>query len=115
MANVEVASASVIQVLVSYGAQARQVDTVALQLPAGATVADALRASGLLARHGLVLDEHLRVGVWMKVQPLDALLRDADRVEIYRPLKVDPKEARRLRYRRQGDRPPRGTPPPVAA
>jgi uncharacterized protein len=39
--------------------------------------------------------------VWGRVTPLDHVLRDGDRVEIYRPLTVDPKEARRLRYKRQ--------------
>ena len=40
-------------------------------------------------------------GVWGRVQPLDHVLRDGDRVELYRPLTVDPKEARRLRYKKQ--------------
>ena len=71
-----------------------------LELPAGSSVADALRASGFLEVHGLALDS-LRCGVWGRVQPLEHALRDGDRVEIYRPLTVDPKEARRLRYKRQ--------------
>jgi putative ubiquitin-RnfH superfamily antitoxin RatB of RatAB toxin-antitoxin module len=41
----------------------------------------------------------LSVGVWGALRGLDHPLRDRDRVEVYRPLKVDPKEARRLRYR----------------
>lgn len=90
-----------LSVQVSYSPAPRQVDSVALKLPAGSTVADALRASGLLERHGLVLDAALSVGVWMKAKPLETPLREADRVEIYRGLKVDPKEARRLRYRKQ--------------
>jgi putative ubiquitin-RnfH superfamily antitoxin RatB of RatAB toxin-antitoxin module len=75
-------------------------DLVQLHLPAGATLADALQASGLLQRHALEKDG-LSVGVWGRVQALDGLLRDRDRVEIYRPLQVDPKEARRQRYRHQ--------------
>ena len=74
-------------------------ERVTLQLRLGATLADALRASGLLERHGMTADI-LRVGIWSKVQPPDAVLRDHDRVEIYRPLTVDPTEARRLRYKR---------------
>lgn len=86
-------------------------DFVALSLPAGACVADALRASGLVARHGL--DETtLRIGVWFKVRELSTALRDRDRVEVYRALTVDPKEARRQRYRR--DRPARARPGPAA-
>jgi hypothetical protein len=75
-------------------------DLVALHLTAPATVADALRASGLLERHALVA-EGLRVGIWSRVVPLDAPLRERDRVEVYRPLRIDPKEARRQRYRKQ--------------
>jgi putative ubiquitin-RnfH superfamily antitoxin RatB of RatAB toxin-antitoxin module len=74
-------------------------DLVALQLPEGSTLADALHASGLMQRHSLPL-EGLRVGVWCKAKELSTPLRDRDRVEIYRPLIVDPKEARRQRYRR---------------
>ncbi|MBK7615593.1 MAG: RnfH family protein [Burkholderiales bacterium] len=47
------------------------------------------------------LDVSLHVGIWAKAKPLDTPLRDADRVEIWRGLKVDPKEARRQRYRKQ--------------
>jgi putative ubiquitin-RnfH superfamily antitoxin RatB of RatAB toxin-antitoxin module len=74
-------------------------DRVSVSLPAGATLAQALAASGVLSRHGLV-PEGLRVGVWSKLRALDTVLVERDRVEIYRPLKVDPKEARRQRYQR---------------
>lgn len=90
-----------LNIQVSYSPLPRAVDTVSLQLPAGSTVTDALRASGLLERHGIALDEHLSVGIWTKVRPLDTPLRESDRVEIYRGLLVDPKEARRQRYRKQ--------------
>lgn len=78
-------------------------DLVAVCLPAGATVADALRASGLAPRHALQTED-LRVGVWSRVVEPGTPLRDRDRVEIYRPLTVDPKEARRLRYRQHKER-----------
>ncbi len=78
-------------------------DLVTVTLPAGSTVADALRASGLQARHGLA-PEALRVGVWGRVRDAESPLRDRDRVEIYRPLTVDPKEARRQRYQRHKER-----------
>ncbi len=78
-----------------------QVDGVVLDLAEGATLRDALNASGLLLRHALLL-EGLRAGVWCREKPLDTVLRDRDRVEIYRPLTVDPKEARRQRYKRHG-------------
>ncbi len=78
-------------------------DLCALQMAEGATVADALQASGLLQRQGLK-PEGLRLGVWGKAREADSQLRDRDRVEIYRPLTVDPKEARRLRYKRHRDK-----------
>ena len=78
-------------------------DLVSLTLPVSATVADALSASGLLERHSLPT-EGLRLGVWSKLREATAPLRDKDRVEIYRPLLVDPKEARRQRYQRHKDK-----------
>lgn len=93
-----------LQVQVAYCPEPGLSDCVDLQLPAGAVLGDALHASGLLARHGLAL-QGLRVGIWSRVQELDTPLRAQDRVEIYRPLQVDPKEARRQRYKR--DRPGR--------
>jgi uncharacterized protein len=93
-----------LHVLVNYSPAPRVVDEVKLELAPGATLADALKASGLLELHALVLDESLQVGIWAKARPLDTPLREADRVEIWRGLKVDPKEARRQRYRGQPDR-----------
>jgi putative ubiquitin-RnfH superfamily antitoxin RatB of RatAB toxin-antitoxin module len=72
-------------------------DRVQLSLPPGATLADALQASGLVQRHGLP-PEGLRLGVWCKPREAHTPLRERDRVEVYRPLSVDPKEARRQRY-----------------
>ena len=78
-------------------------DFTSLRVAQGATVLDALRFSGVLQRHALA-EEGLRLGVWGKAREASSPLRDRDRVEIYRPLKVDPKEARRLRYKRHRDR-----------
>lgn len=89
-----------LSVEVVYCAAPGHTDRVLVQLAGGATLADALRMSGLLQRHSLQ-PERLNVGVWGRVQVLGWLLRDGDRVEIYRPLQVDPKEARRQRYRDQ--------------
>ena len=76
-----------------------RVDASALELPAGATLAQAFAASGLAARHPGC--EQWPLGIWGRVRPAATPLRDGDRVELYRPLTVDPKEARRLRYRGQ--------------
>jgi putative ubiquitin-RnfH superfamily antitoxin RatB of RatAB toxin-antitoxin module len=99
MASAE--AAIVVKVQVSYSPAPRQVDQVELNLPPGSRVTDALRASGLIERHGLGAPGDLSVGIWGKVRPLDTPVREADRIEIYRGLTVDPKEARRQRYRKQ--------------
>jgi uncharacterized protein len=93
------APAEALRVEVAYCPRPGVADVSALTLPPGATLADALRASGVLARHGLA-EADVKAGVWCKARPLDTPLRDRDRVELYRPLTVDPKEARRQRYRR---------------
>lgn len=71
---------------------------VPLNLPDGARLDEAVAASGLCQRHGL-LPESVEAGIWGRRQPLQTPLRDRDRVELYRPLRVDPKEARRQRYK----------------
>lgn len=99
MAGAEVAVQAKLHVEVAYSPRARVVDIVALQLPAGATLRDAVDASGLVARHAIAAPQ--RVGVWGRLRKLDDAVHDGDRVEIHRPLVVDPKQARRLRQRRQ--------------
>jgi putative ubiquitin-RnfH superfamily antitoxin RatB of RatAB toxin-antitoxin module len=88
-----------LRVEVVYCPQPRQCERVSLDLEEGACLVDAVAASGICQRHGLDAAA-LRIGIWGRVQALQTPLRDQDRVELYRPLKVDPKEARRLRYRR---------------
>lgn len=81
-----------------------RLERLALELPAGSTVADALRASGWLERLAPAEAEALRFGIWGRACAADTVLRERDRIELYRPLQVDPKEARRQRYRRDGVR-----------
>lgn len=66
-----------------------------VRLPAGSTVEDALAASGLAEEVGNLSPE--RVGIHGEEVPSRAIVRDGDRVEVYRPLRVDPKDLRRLR------------------
>lgn len=101
------ASAEPLSVSVAYSPRAGSVDEVVLQLPPGATLIDALRASGLLQRHPEIDLAVLRTGIWGRAKPHDTPLRERDRVELYRPLVVDPKEARRQRYRKDRKAPPR--------
>lgn len=80
------------------------VQEVALELPDGATAAQALTATGwpLLPRLHAAGPDRLTLGIWGRQAGLDTPLRDRDRVELYRPLRVDPKVARRERFQRQG-------------
>ena len=78
---------------------------VDLQLPLGATVRDAVAASGLLQCLPGTPIEALDLGVFNRACTLERLLQPGDRVEIYRPLQIDPKAARHLRVaaRRKAD------------
>ena len=69
---------------------------IQLELPAGASVADALERSALAARHPELDLAGAQVGIFGKLTDRKAILADGDRVEIYRALVADPKE-RRLR------------------
>ncbi len=111
-----------IKVTVVYSPAPRQVEELELVLPAGSTPHAALAAlaalvalvaitnNGSKARWpelGSIEDAGDRgaswtLGIWARSASLDQVLRDKDRVEIYRPLLVDPKVARRERFAKQG-------------
>ncbi|MES2740866.1 MAG: RnfH family protein [Pseudomonadota bacterium] len=76
-----------------------------LHLEAGATLEQAIVASGLLDEVSGIDLATCPVGIYGKKKPLDTVLREHDRVELYRPLLADPKETRR---RRAGNRPAKG-------
>ena len=95
------ATAAHIGVTVVYSPHAGAVEEVTLSLRAGSTIADAVRASGLPQRHATASLADAPVGVWGVLRGPHDVLREADRVELYRPLSVDPKEARRRRQRVQ--------------
>ena len=72
-------------------------DVSAVALPAGSTAADAIAASGVLGRRPEIGAGAPDVGIWGRPCTLAQALEDGDRVEVYRPLRVDPKDARRVR------------------
>jgi putative ubiquitin-RnfH superfamily antitoxin RatB of RatAB toxin-antitoxin module len=84
-----------INIQVVYALPDRQ-ELLSLALPAGSTVLQALIASGLMEKHGLDVAA-TKFGIFGKQTKLDVVLRDLDRVEIYRPLIADPKEMRKAR------------------
>ena len=85
-----------IRVQVCYALPERQI-VRELTLQEGATVEEAIRASGVLQEAPEIDLGNNRFGVFGKLKALDAVLREHDRVEIYRPLVADPKESRRQR------------------
>lgn len=89
--------ADTIDVEVAYAEPGRQF-LRRVTLARDATLADAISASGLEAELGIDASP-LATGIWSKPKPRDTLLADGDRVELYRPLTADPKEARRRRAR----------------
>jgi putative ubiquitin-RnfH superfamily antitoxin RatB of RatAB toxin-antitoxin module len=68
-----------------------------LEVPEKSTIIDALRLSGLLEKYPEINVEKGKFGLFGKLSKTDVVLREKDRVEIYRPLLADPKEVRRKR------------------
>lgn len=96
------AGATTLRVVLAAALLPGQVELTTLDLPSGTDVAAALLASGLRQRLPESVWPGLQIGIWGQTCTLNTLLRDGDRIELYRALQVDPKEARRLRYRRDG-------------
>ena len=88
----------VVEVVLALPGRAHRVQ---LRLPVGSDVGEAIEASGLSSLAGAppLLDGH--VGRWGKACDTTALLQEGDRVELYRPLVVDPMVARRRRAQRK--------------
>lgn len=91
-----------IAVTVVYSSHAREIEEKTLVLEEGSTVEQALVASGLVLPPTLEAAPLAGMGIWGKKVGLTHVLRDQDRLEVYRPLTVDPKVARRERFAGQG-------------
>jgi uncharacterized protein len=85
-----------IRVQVCYARPDRQF-LLELNVPDGTTLQAAVERSGLLGQASEIDLDKCKVGIHGKAKPLDTVLRENDRVEIYRPLIADPKESRRRR------------------
>lgn len=93
------AGAPIVRVTIACSPSPGHAFELTLELLAPATALDALRASGLFElHHELGLGEPL-IGIWGRACKPETVLADGDRVELYRPLTMDPNEARRLRAR----------------
>ena len=95
---------SAVRVTVAYSPGPRAVLEWEVDLAAGQTLRAAVAASGLAASCPDLDLDAATVGVWGRRSDWAQLLRDGDRVEVYRPLAVDPKVARRERFKGQGAR-----------
>jgi uncharacterized protein len=82
------------KITVAHSERARELGLREIDLPNGSTLADALRMAAIEVDPSLV-------GVWGRVRAPDWVLHEGDRVELYRPLTVDPMQARRLRHEHQ--------------
>lgn len=93
-------NAGVIEVEVAY-ARADEQALVTVTVPAGATLRQAIEASGILERFPEIDLDSQKVGVFSRIAGPDDVVQERDRVEIYRSLIADPKEMRRQRARRR--------------
>ena len=83
-------------------AEAGHQTLVELEVTEGTTVAQAIALSGIEAAYPQIDVSEMKTGIFGALVPRQTLLREGDRVEIYRSLATDPKEARRRRSRRRG-------------
>ena len=95
------ASPQLLHVEVAYALPEEQV-LVALEVEEGTTVRDVIERSGIPARFPQARVAGETVGIFGRPVALDAAVREGDRVEIYRPLMADPRQARRERAKRPG-------------
>lgn len=85
-----------LHVQVCYGCASHQF-LCTLKVPNGTTIKEAIALSGLMEKVSSINLDIVKVGIYSKIKALDTVLRENDRVEVYRPLKVDPMVARRRR------------------
>jgi len=90
------ADPSTLWVEVAYATRARQL-IVRIEVPVGCTVEQAIELSGIREKFSDMKVNRDEVGIFSRKVPLEQVLLEGDRVEIYRPLIADPKEARRAR------------------
>jgi putative ubiquitin-RnfH superfamily antitoxin RatB of RatAB toxin-antitoxin module len=79
---------------------------IEIDVPDGITVGEAVAQSGLAQREPLLNLEGAALGVWNRRVTAQTIARDGDRIEVYRPLTIDPKDARRRRAALRGTRKP---------
>jgi putative ubiquitin-RnfH superfamily antitoxin RatB of RatAB toxin-antitoxin module len=93
-----------VRIVLVYASAPRTVHELSLDVVAGSTLRDALQQAGWLAQWPDIDAASAGTSVWGRRQGPEHFLRDGDRVEVSRPLRVDPKVARRERFVGQGAR-----------
>jgi len=91
-------ASATIAIRVAYATREEQV-ILELSVPDGTTIQEAIERSGILNRYPDIDLRRQGVGVFGQARPLDYCPRTGDRIEIYRPLVLDPKEARRKKIK----------------
>ena len=92
------------KITLMYASAPRTVEETALEVPEGCTLVQALAQAGWLQRFPEMQAGPLTLGVWGRRVGREHVLRNGDRLEVYRALRVDPKVARRERFVGQGAR-----------
>ena len=90
------------QVTIAYSPAPRQVREWTLEISGGSSARQAVAQCGVLAEFANLALGAMNLGIWGKRCSLSHRLKENDRIEIYRPLRVDPKVARRERFTSQG-------------
>ena len=85
-----------IRITLAFATRGLQQETV-IEVPSGTTVQQGLAILADTIAALTKAEETLSAGVWGKIRPAHYVLREGDRIELYRPLKADPKQARRSR------------------
>ncbi len=99
-----------VQVVLCWSLEPRHVHEMSLQVTKGSTVQDVLEQGVVQCIEDLATSDgpslsslqFQQPGIWGKKVPWTQVVQAGDRIELYRPLKVDPKVARRQRFKRQG-------------
>lgn len=87
-----------IKVEVVYGTTSQQIQWEG-DVPVNSTIRQAILISGILSQHPEISLAKQKVGIFGKIKSMDSIVQEGDRVEIYRPLKIDPNKLRLSKVR----------------
>lgn len=89
-----------VEVEVVYGVTGAEI--IRQEVPANATLKEAIEQSGILEKYPEIDLDSNKTGIFSRKRELHTPVHAGDRIEIYQPLKVDPREARRRRAKKAG-------------